>query len=210
MPDAAEELRRDLLAAIAADAATARARPPDAVRARGRRRRRTRRLVAGTTVLAVATFAAQVPWPGRDDEAPSRLAGIGAQAPVLLDEGTAADGPWTLVVTEDLCLERTTPSSSGGLCGLANPGRLQESSSFRIEDDGEPVVVVHGPADDGTSVLRVELADRAPVEVTPVLVEGRLFYSARTPADARITDVVALGEDGEVLARLGELPPPPP
>lgn len=159
-------------------------------------------------MLAVAVFAAQAVRPVRDTETPSRLADAGAQAPVLLDEGTAADGPWTLTVSERLCLEHTRRNGSGGLCDLAEPGRLQESSSFRTEDDGQPLVIVHGPVEDGTAVLRVELADRPPVEVDPVRVEGRLFFSARAPADAQITGVVALGEGGEVLARLGPLPLP--
>ena len=210
MPDATERFRQDLLSAITADAAATPPGHPNAVRARARRRRRTRGLLAATTALAVAAgTAATLALPVRDDAVPSRLAGSGAATPYVLDEGTASNGTWTLVVTEDDCIEHVRVDGRGGSCGLALPGRLAEASSFLTEDDGEPVVVVKGPVEDGTSRVTVELASRPPVEAVPVLVDGRLVFSARTPADARITDVVAVDARGDVLARLGALPPPP-
>ena len=220
MPDAAERLRQDLLDAIAADAAATRTGSPNAVRAQGRRRQRARGLVAATAALAVAAgTAATLVLPLGGDAVPSRLADGGAvsssladggmAAPYVLDEGTSSNGPWTLVVTEDDCIEHIRPDGRGGSCDLADPGRLAEASSFLTEDDGEPVVVVSGPIEDGTSKVTIELAGRPPVQVVPVLVDGRSVFSARTPADARITGVVAVDRSGEALARLGELPPPP-
>ena len=95
------------------------------------------------------------------------------------------------------------------MCDLDEAGRLDESSSFRTEDEGEPVVVVNGPVQDGTSAVRIELAGRPSLDVSPVLVDGSLYFSARTPADGRITGVVALDDQGRVLARLDGLPSPP-
>lgn len=211
MPDAAEQFRRDLLDAVTADAAATRTGNPNAVRVRARRRRRARGLLTVTMVLSIAAGAAATfGLPDRDDPVPDRLANGDVAAPFVLEEGTASDGPWTLVVTEQACIEHTRRSGQGGACGFADPGRLQEASSFRTEDDGEALVVVNGPVPDGASEVTIELADRPPVQVIPVSVDGRLFFSARAPADARITGLVAVDESGEVLDRLEELPPPPP
>lgn len=212
MPDIDDRLRRDLLAAVAADAAATPIGSPDLVRARARRRRQGRGLLAGTAILLVAAgTVAAVGLPVRDGDA-SRLANGGLAPPVVLDEGIASDGPWELVVTDEngWCIEHIRPLGRGGACGLADPGRLQEASSFRTEDDGEPVVIVNGPVQNETVTVTVELADRPPVRVAPTLIGGRLFFSARTPADARVTAVIAQDQNGNDLARLGDLPPPPP
>lgn len=209
-PDAAQRLRRDLADAIAADIAATRTANPDAVRLRGRRRQRARGLLAVTAALAIGVgTAVTLGLAVRDDAVPSTVAAGGAAAPFLLDEGTAADGPWTLVVTEQNCLEHARPRGQGGVCGLDEAGRLQDVSSFRTEDDGQSIVIVNGTVEAGTSKVLIELAGRSAVQTTPVLVDGRLFFSARTPADARITGLVAVDDSGDVLIRVGELPPPP-
>ena len=210
MPDTADQLRRDLLGAIEVDAAATRTGDPDAVRARGRRRQQARGLLVATTVLAVAAGAtATLGLPVRDDEVVSRPASSGAAAPFTLDEGNDSSGPWTLVVTEQHCLEHTSRYTTGGMCGLDEAGRLEESSSFRTEDDGEPVVVVNGPVQDGTSAVRIGLAGLPSVDVSPALVDGSLYFSARAPADVRITGLVAMDDEGRVLARREGLPSPP-
>lgn len=216
MPDAAEQLRRDLLGAIAADAAATRTGSPNAVRAIGRRRRRRRAVVAAAAALTVAAgTAAALGLPVRDSAGPSRMADGGpangsATAPYLLDEGTAQDGPWSLVVTEQGCVERRSRYGGEAACSLDGTGRLQDASSFRTEDDGQPVVIVNGAVQDGTSKVEIRFADRASVPSLPVLVDGRLFFSARTPAGVRITEIVATNRSGGIVARVGALPPPPP
>ena len=216
MPDAAEQLRRDLLGAIAADAAATRTGSPNAVRAIGRRRQRRRAVVAATAALTVAAgTAAAFGLPVRDSAGPSRMADGGpangsATAPYLLDEGTAQDGPWSLVVTEQGCVERRSRYGGEAACSLDGTGRLQDASSFRTEDDGQPVVIVNGAVQDGTSKVEIRLADRASVHTVPVLVDGRLFFSARTSAGVRITEIVAIDRSGGIVARVGALPPPPP
>ncbi len=211
MPDAAEQLRRDLLSAITADVAATRAGDPNAVRARGRRRRQTRGLLAVTTALAVVAGAGATSWvPLRDDVVPIRPANGDEAAPYTLDEGTARDGPWTLVVTTQKCIVHSRRYTEEGACSLDGPGRLQAASSFRTEDDGAPIVVVNGDVQDGTSEVTLELDGRPPVRVAPVPVDGRLYFAARAPADARIAGIVAVDQSGRVLARLGELPSPPP
>lgn len=213
MSDTDDRLRRDLLAAVTADTAATLTGSPDTIRGRARSRRRVRSVLAGTAVLlAAAGTAAAFGLPVRDSPDASQLASGGLAPPVVLDEGTGPDGPWELVVSDEngWCIEHVRPLGRGGACGLADPGRLQEASSFRTEDAGEPVVIVNGPVQDGTATVTIELADRPPVKVAPTLVGGRMFFSARTPADARITAVVAVDDSGTELARLGELPPPPP
>ena len=143
-----------------------------------------------------------------DDAVTQRLANGGTATSLVLDEGTASDGPWTLAVTEQNCLERKRRYSEEVACSLVDPGRLQDASSFRTEDDGEPVLVVNGPLQDGTSKVTINLDDRPPVQATPVLVSGRLFFSVRVPVDARINGIVAVDTSGEVVARLGKFPPP--
>ena len=115
MPDATDGLRRDLLDAIAADAAATRTGDPDAVRARGRRRRQARGLLVAMTVLAAAgATAATLGLPVRDDVVVDRPADSGATAPFTLDQGRDSSGPWTLVVTEQHCLEHTSRYGAGG------------------------------------------------------------------------------------------------
>lgn len=216
MPDATGQLRADLQRAIAADTAITRTGSPTAVRARARRRRRTHGLLAGTVAMAVAAVASVAfVLPTGGSSVPSRLAtddtaDPGVPVPYLLDEGTAADGPWTLVITEQHCIEHTRPRSQGGVCDLDEAGRLQDTTSFRTEDDGTPVVLVNGTVQDGTSLIIIEMAGRPAVQVTPVRVDGRLYFSARTPSDASITGLAAVDDSGGVLARAGGLPPPPP
>jgi hypothetical protein len=210
MPDATEQLRRDLLGAIAADAAATRTGNPNAVRVRGQRRRRARGLLAVTTLLVVAAGAgAALMFPVPDDAVLSRLANGGIAAPVVLDKGRASDGPWTLVVTAQNCIEHTHRYRQEGGCSLAESGRLEDASSFRTEDDGEPILVVNGPLQDGTAKVTISLANRPPVHVTPVAVGGRLYFTARAPADARITGIVAMNASGDVVASLEKVPPPP-
>lgn len=113
MLDATERLRADLQRAIAADTAVTRTGSPTSVRARARRRRRTRALLTGTAALVVAAGAsAAFGLSTAGDAVPSRsatgdTADPGAPVPYPLDEGTAADGPWTLFVTEQHCSEHT-------------------------------------------------------------------------------------------------------
>ena len=211
MPDTTARLRQDLLDAIAADAASTRPGDPGAVRALGRRRRAAGLTGAAAAVAVAAGVVAAAALPAQDTATFARPAQAGGTAPFLLDGGTSASGPWTLVVTDERCVEHSFSNGSRASCpaGQGDEGGVESAFAFVTTDAGTPVVVVAGSLQEGTASVTLRLADRVPVRAAAVLVDGRSYFAARTPVDARITGIEAVDEEGEIIARAGEILPEP-
>jgi len=209
MPDTTARLRQDLLDAIAADAASTRPGDPDALRALGRRRRAAGLTGTAAALAVAAGVVVTAVLPAPETATFARPAQAVGTAPFLLDEGMSASGPWTLVVTDERCVEHDFSNGSRAACpaGQGDEGSVENAGAFLTDDAGTPVVVVCGSLQDGTASVTVRLADRAPVQAAVVLVDGRPYFAARTPVDARITGIDAVNDEGEVLAQAGEILP---
>jgi len=209
MTDTTARLRQDLLDAIAADAASTRPSDSGVVRTLGRRRRAVGLTVAAAALAVATGVVASAALPARDTATLARPAQVGGTAPFLLDEGTSGSGPWTLVVTDERCIEHGFSNGSRAACpaGDGDDGSVENAFAFTTRDAGTPVVVVSGSLQDGAMRVTIRLADRAPVQAEAVLVDGRPYFAARTPADAHITGIDAVDAEGKVLARAGEILP---
>lgn len=191
--------------------------PLSALRLRARRRRQRQVggvvAVAVVAVLGVGTLAAGagLPWAQQTDTAQYA-------APVapggLLDEGVDDEGAWTLVAVNDedegWCIRHTTSSSEGGSCDRAEPPQLQEVDGYATADGGEPITVVAGDVAEEAVSVQAELSDGSVRQVGLRSVDGRLFFSFRTPAAVTVEKLTALDQDGRVVDQVGPLPPPPP
>lgn len=145
------------------------------------------------------------------------LLGLGAAGYALstrtLAAGSGDDRDWR--VTADwkpwqTCIQATKSNRQSGACGLATPGALTETSSFLVNDEGRDLTVVAGVVPAGATYVEVVPAQSDPVEARLVRAGLSRFFVVEIPGRQSVSDLIARGEVGEVVARLEHGPIPPP
>ena len=128
--------------------------------------------------------------------------------------GSGKNGDWRVVASWNFgyCLKRHERNGEGGACGLAQPGTLNESLSWRVFQGDEAYTLVAGPVPPGATSVEVTptQGDAAGATLTKVL--SMTFYVADFPGVQAMKGIQALDDQGHVVEELehGPLPPPGP
>ncbi len=118
---------------------------------------------------------------------------------------TASWTPW------QSCILRAEPKGAGGACGFAPPGTLNESTSFLVDDDGDPLIIVAGPVPPETARIQVDVIDGEAFHALIKRAGFDPFFVVELPGRRSVAEITALDGDGDIVGRLehGPLPPPP-
>ncbi|MDP8929026.1 MAG: hypothetical protein M3O70_10755 [Actinomycetota bacterium] len=145
------------------------------------------------------------------------VAGLAVFAVVFTREtlarGEGERGPWTVTASWtpwQSCIIRREPNGEGGACGLARPGTLNESTSFLVDDHGEPLTVVAGPVPPETARVEVAVIDGETFHALIQRAGFDRFFVVELPGRRSVADITALDSEGDIVGRLEHGPKPPP
>ncbi len=131
-----------------------------------------------------------------------------------LASGSGKQGGWRVVASwgpGGYCVKRLGRRGEGGACGLAAPGTIDQSISWRVFRDRKPYTLVAGPAPPEAQRVVVEPEHGRKIESSGLTTILRMrFYVVEVPDVQRIEAITAVDARGRVVDRLDHAPLPPP
>ncbi len=130
-----------------------------------------------------------------------------------LAHGEGQRGPWKVTgswTPWQSCILVTEVTAEGGACGLARPGTLNESTSFLVDDQGDPLTIVAGPVPPDTARIVVTVTDGETFDALIQRAGFDRFFVVELPGRRSVAGITALDGDGDIVGRLEHGPKPPP
>ena len=141
------------------------------------------------------------------------ILGVFALTPRTVASGGEDDATWRLRIAPvafgpQISLEQGGAKGSAGDSGFVLTARLDQTAVWHVGAGDDALTIVAGPTPGGASSVRVTSEDLGVGESSLNRVGWRRFHVERLRGHVEVTELVAIGSNGQVLEVLTDPPAP--